>query len=283
MDAESNEGVLQAGSFKEVLSVSIPALIVALSPPHKYADCELCPARTQPFSERLKWRWFNFRLTILVLPLQRQLRWLYRFLELLGLIAALSLDAFYLIIPEPESFMRKFLSFVTVLLLIGAPSYMIIREPQDFNVTAQILFSLLLFAATIWLSGEANNEKAKKEASARWLPAAESAYKQLTTISHNVSRMRANQKEACSKIDPLIPAALAEQCKGLKHMFDLQCRETGQNLESIKNQLDTAVADWDMFIQANCAKDECGAIDLRIKKHLAKLVETEEGESTTGS
>jgi hypothetical protein len=75
-------------------------------------------------------------------PKNKLLLWNY-----LALVAStvLSLELLYFIIQKPFRIMKKAISFLTALALIAVPSYLLIKHPSYYNVTAQILFNILLF------------------------------------------------------------------------------------------------------------------------------------------
>jgi len=241
---------------------------MGLAPLPKYSRCDICPVSSAPFTERFTGRLMLLEIGLGGFPKNKLLLWSY-----LALVTStvLSFELLYFIIQKPFRIMKKAISFLTALALIAVPSYLLIKHPSYYNVTAQILFNILLFGAALWFANEQNTEKARKEASSKWLPAAEGACKQLITIAHIVSRMRTNQKASCSKIDPLIPEAISSECKSLKHFFELQCKETGEDFSTIKNQLDNAISHWEMFIAENCESDSCFEISQRIEGHKRKL------------
>jgi hypothetical protein len=251
-------------------------LAIAFGPPQDLSLCDMCPTRATPFLKRTLTRATLIHVTTAYASLSKvKTRSIVAFLSvlsfLLSLLIASLLESIYCCLPNTLPSMKTFISLAACAALISVPSYILIHDSTQYNVTCQVLFSILLFGASIWFSYELNNAKAKKEASSKWLPAAEGAAKQLMTMSHTVDRMRTRQSSACGKIKPLITPERTTDCKALEHFFGIQCEESAENLSTIKNQLDEAASQWDMFINENCEFGECLRINQRIEQLRNKL------------
>jgi len=158
--------------------------------------------------------------------------------------------------------MRVILSALLIIVCILVPTYLAANTPQAFNPLAQVLFSIVLTGASVWFGISLNDKNARKEAARQWLPAAETACKQLLTISNTAERMRLTQETACNSIEPLLPKL--ETSLPVKQMVDVQCRETAEKLATLRDHIDSAVSHWEVFIASNCEKGECDAISVRI-------------------
>ncbi|MGB2807648.1 MAG: hypothetical protein WBC22_07905 [Sedimentisphaerales bacterium] len=160
--------------------------------------------------------------------------------------------------------MKSTISFFFVIALIGVPSYLLIKHPQHYNVASQILFNLMLFGASTWFGISVNNKKSMKEATAKWVPAAETACKQLLTISATAERMKRTVTQSCKRIEPVISHLESAQLEPLKCIIESQCRETAEKLANLRNHVDNAVSHLEVFIGANCEGGECDEIANRI-------------------
>ena len=168
--------------------------------------------------------------------------------------------------------MKNTITLIIIGLLIAAPTYMLITDVALYNEATQLLFSILLFMAALWFGTQLNTRQARRAATDKWLPAAETACKDLLTISITAERMRRTQKGICSNIEPLIPAEDKEKFRGLNLLIDNQCRETASNLSTLRSSIDTAVSNWKVFIAANCDGADCDIIDHRIEEHRTMLL-----------
>jgi len=166
--------------------------------------------------------------------------------------------------------MKSFVSLIVIAACLGIPIYILLERPQDFNPLVQFLVSLLLTAASIWFGVSVNNRAARKEAAKAWLPAAETACKQLLTISATAARMRATEAQSCKSLEPLLPTG-GTDCKPIKQLLEIQCRETSEKLAMLKDHIDNAVSHWEVFIGNNCDRGECEDIFTRIDTERQKL------------
>jgi hypothetical protein len=128
------------------------------------------------------------------------------------------------------------------------------------------MFSVFLTAASTWLGIAVNNKRARHDATAKWLPAAETACKQLLTLSATAERMRKTQSTACSTIDPVIADADPKIIRPLKALVELQCRETSEKIATLRDHIENAISHWQVFIGTNCEGQDCELIDARLRE-----------------
>jgi len=221
--------------------------------------CEWCASRNDPFVRRVFARFVSLIIWMPVVPSSKILLNLWR---ILLLAFALALEIALTVIGSQYISMRVIISALLIIVCIAVPSYLVVQTPQAFNPLAQVLFSILLTGASIWFGISLNDRQARKEAARQWLPAAETACKQLLTISNTAERMRLTQATACNSIEPLLPKL--ETSLPVKQMVDVQCRETAEKLATLRDHVDSAVSHWEVFIANNCEKGECDAISFRI-------------------
>lgn len=231
-------------------------------PPQK-STCITCPpGRTDPFLHRVIWRALLPFLIYRILPKKKPVIFALAIPALAyGLITESIIETIYAL----EENMSALISGVAVLALVIIPSYLLMKSPALYNVPVQILFSVFLTAASTWLGISINNKRAKRDATAKWLPAAETACKQLLTLSATAERMKKTQVQSCSTIDPLIPDDGSGNMKPLKAIVALQCRETAEKLATLRDHIENSISHWQVFIGTNCEGNECQIIDQRLQ------------------
>lgn len=162
--------------------------------------------------------------------------------------------------------MSSVISALLVLVSIAVPSYLMSQTPASYNVPTQIMFSVFLTAASTWFGISVNNKRARHDATAKWLPAAETACKQLLTLSATAERMKRTQTQACDTIDPVISDGDPKTMKPLKALIGLQCRETSEKLATLRDHIENSISHWQVFIGTNCEGSECALIDARLQE-----------------
>jgi hypothetical protein len=222
-------------------------------------SCALCASKYDPFYRRVFVRLFSLVAWLNIFPSTKLLSilWLIFLLPF-----AVALEVALTAVASQYTSMRVILSALLIIVCILVPTYLVANTPQAFNPLAQVLFSIVLTGASVWFGISLNDKNARKEAARRWLPAAETACKQLLTISNTAERMRLTQTTACNSIEPLLPKL--ETSLPIKQMVDVQCRETAEKLATLRDHIDSAVSHWEVFIASNCEKGECDAISFRI-------------------
>jgi hypothetical protein len=188
------------------------------------------------------------------------------FLLAYGLIAESFIETF----ATAKENMNTLISAVLVLALIAVPSYLLIETPQSFTVPTQVMFSVFLTAASTWLGISINNKRARRDATGKWLPAAETACKQLLTLSATAERMKRTQARACTAVDPLLPQG-DPRFDALKVVVELQCRETAEKLATLRDHIENAISHWQVFIGANCEGADCVLIEARLQECRERL------------
>lgn len=174
--------------------------------------------------------------------------------------------------------MNTFISALIALALIAVPSYLLSKNPASYNAPTQIMFSLFLAATSTWLGISVNNKRARRDATAKWLPAAETACKQLLTLSSTAERMKRTQAQTCNAIDPILSGVDENTSKPLKAFMGLQCRETSEKLATLRDHIENSISHWQVFIGSNCEGDECRLIDARLqdcRQHLFSQIDEE--------
>jgi hypothetical protein len=193
---------------------------------------------------------------------------------LYGLIA----ESFIETVATGKENMNSVISAFFVLTLIAIPSYLMSKSPALYNVPTQIMFSIFLTVASTWFGISVNNKRARHEATAKWLPAAETACKQLLTLSATAERMRRTQARACDTIDPIIADGDSKAMNPVKALIRLQCQETSEKLANLRDHIENAFSLWQVFIGTNCEGDECALIDARLQERRQQLFSQIDGQ-----
>jgi hypothetical protein len=182
-----------------------------------------------------------------------------------GLLYGLIAESIIETVANGKENMSSVISAILVLALIGIPSYLMSKNPALYNVPTEIMFSVFLTAASTWLGISVNNKHARHDATAKWLPAAETACKQLLTLSATAERMKRTQAQVCDTIDPIISDGDQQAMKPLKALIQLQCRETSEKLATLRDHIENSFSLWQVFIGTNCEGNECALIDERLQ------------------
>jgi len=124
------------------------------------------------------------------------------------------------------------------------------------------MLAVASIAASYRLSKPIANAQARKT----WLPFAEIACTNLTTIGLMAERMRRMQRGDCGRMMESLDASARDRCKSLFPVLDTQCRESAEKLASIRDQIRSAQNTWETFIRQNCDGVECEEIDQRLRE-----------------
>lgn len=159
---------------------------------------------------------------------------------------------------------------IAAIVFFLAPIYLALR-PKDFTPLVQVLFSLFLFLTSFWIGFTKETERAKRQASDKWLPQAESVIYRLLTLHNNVKRFADIAKNSCDKTKCDLPELEKDEMRAVKIKIQTDCESTSQRLTDIAFQLEDATEDWRRFIAANCTGDECTRIFMAIKERRVQL------------
>ena len=230
-------------------------------------SCIFCPpGRKDPFILRIIWRGL---LPLLLLWRCQINEFLFLLLFLLLIIPALVyglvVESLIETIAAAKENMNTLFSAIVVLVLILVPTYLISQRSESYSAPVQLMFSVFLTAASTWFGVSINNKRARREATGKWLPAAETACKTLLTLSVTAERMKRTQAHACSAIEPIVADSDQNVVKPVKALIDLQCRETAEKLATLRDHIENAISTWQLFIGTNCEGEECALIDQRLQ------------------
>jgi len=158
-------------------------------------------------------------------------------------------------------------------LLIALSVYLVTRHPQYYNQLAQVLFDMLLLGVSLWAGITFSREEAEKNATDRWLPAAEGACYELLTMSATVERMRLRQEKVCQSMKQFFPSdSSTDGAVPIQHVAKMRCEECAENLRTLQNHVENSIKSWHLFIEYNCA-EWCQPIKERLgdrRKELAQ-------------
>ena len=166
---------------------------------------------------------------------------------------------------------KTFFSFAIIIALITLPTFILSERPQFYNPLTQVLFDLLLFAASLWFAFTISNKEAKKNATDKWLPAAETACNELLTMSTTTERMRLSQAKSCESLQLVFPDIPAEKLAPVKQFFESHCGQCRGNLTDLKNHVENSFRNWEVFITKNCEQAECQTIRSRLRERRNEL------------
>jgi hypothetical protein len=225
--------------------------------------CIFCPpGRKDPFILRIIWRGL---LPLLLLGRRQINGFLFLLLIIPALVYGLVVESLIETIAGAKENMNTLFSAIVVLVLVLVPTYLMSQRPESYSAPVQLMFSVFLTAASTWFGVSINNKRARREATGKWLPAAETACKTLLTLSVTAERMKRTQAQACSAIEPVVADSDQNVVKPVKALIDLQCRETAEKLATLRDHIENAISTWQLFIGTNCEGEECALIDERLQ------------------
>lgn len=161
---------------------------------------------------------------------------------------------------------------ISILLLLGPPAYLA-YSPQAYTPLVDTMFSVLLFMMAFWLGRDVDHEKAREEASQKWLPQAEAVTYRLLTLSGNVRSFAVRTKQSCTESACELPELKEDALKSVRIKLKADCTASSDRLEDIGNQLEDAIGDWQRFIAANCRGEECGRIFAAIQERRERIMQ----------
>jgi hypothetical protein len=170
---------------------------------------------------------------------------------------------------------------ILIAILIGFPTAIVWGNSSFYNPLTQVLFDFLLLGVSVWFGAVMSNEQAKKQATEKWIPAAESACKALLTMEALIERRRRKRAKVHQELEPFIREIPTES--PVESVLKMRCSECSESLSSLKLQIKNSLSTWDVFIETNCEDQVCEAIQKRLdetKKWLSAALEEDFGEPT---
>ena len=143
-------------------------------------------------------------------------------------------------------------SWILALAFIFVPVLLVAFVPSVYNPLAQVLFSFMLFAASLWLGVSISTKEAEQRATSIWLASAESACRELLTMSETAKRLRRRQGAVCQFIDKIVPSNAPQQQESVKNLLSMRCGECAFDIATLQNHMDNIYANWSVFINSNC-------------------------------
>jgi len=170
-------------------------------------------------------------------------------------------------------FSNKKLTILIILVVVSIafPTAIVWIAPDSYDARAEVLFDIILAAASIWIGDIMRKEQAEKHATDKWIPAAESACKALLAMSATIERMRLKQAKACESLEPILSNIPAEKLTPVKTVIKLRCDACSENLSNLRFHIDNSFSDWDAFIETNCDDEVCEGVHRRLDEKRQEL------------
>ena len=148
----------------------------------------------------------------------------------LALFVALLVEFSYVTIDAIGGITMRTLFWTISLLMLFAPSVLLLRYPAMYNPLTAFLLSFGLFALAAWASHLQTEASAVKSANQRWLPQAESACDRLVNLCYTIKRFQ--QAIACSCEDLREHVAQLDDLENLpiKLFVRQQCEKFGKQI-----------------------------------------------------
>lgn len=161
---------------------------------------------------------------------------------------------------------KLLLPFSLVFLLFILPILLTAISPTSYNALAQVLLSLLLTIASVWAGDAVSRSRQDKQATEKWIPAAEMVSNELLTMTASIERMCRARSEANEKLEMFMPDGPQEAPSLAKEIVKMRCGDCSEKMEYLKNHVDNSYRNWDIFISSNCDEQQCSEIHRRLKE-----------------
>ncbi len=226
-------------------------------------QCDSCPpSRYEPFKEKVIFRIFLLYGIFCFLDLNK---WINRILFLMpSILIGLTVEAIYAIYFLGVNQMKTIIFGILSIAIIGISCYVVAQKPGWNNPLTNMLFSVLLAFTSIIVGSSINENKIRREGTNRWMPAAESACKELITISYTISKLQNIQSNLCKQLEGFLPSKDDGGSTPLKTILENKCQNCCSELTTIKNHVDKSIEDWEVFLSNNCEEGECEQIFSRL-------------------
>jgi len=155
--------------------------------------------------------------------------------------------------------------FLMVAFVVGPPIYLAYK-PEHFTPLVDVLFSLFLTFLAYSIGQASQKVEISQQANDRWLPQAESVIRRLLTLHSNVFGLAVTTRTSCTRSECDLPELQEPKMKAVRMKMQAECSAVSQRLDDIANQLEDAVADWERFVVANCAGEDCSRIAQQIEE-----------------
>ena len=196
-----------------------------------------------------------------------------------AVVLELTYRSFTFVLERP---MRLFL-WLSVLVLVIGPSYLLVYYPEQYNAFAAFLLNIGLCAVSIYASARSSAAQAKLHANDRWLPQAESACDRLLTLQHALKCFQLQTKHVCEDIGTYLPELREKKNNSVRALLQRQCNDSANRLQDFVNQVTSLVGDWRRFIRDNCQLGECETIFQNLDEVSTRLnVEYETAKASFG-
>ncbi len=216
--------------------------------------CMMCPpSNEEPFFFRILHR-ICFLLALLFLyPLNFKNRWVSGYSGIVAVVLLFLPVVAACIVYEPAKLIVVLgvrnmktvgLALITVVFIMLSV-YLVAEKPEWHNPLVDMLFSVILCTVSIGVGLSLNKRLIAQEATNHWMPAAESACKDLITIQATVSRLQNSHNRVCSQLEKFLPP---ENKEPLKALLESKCTNCGNQLATVIDHLHKAVQDWEVFL-----------------------------------
>ena len=235
-------------------------------------DCITCPPDPEwPYLHRVMQRIGLVYFVLVLLP-----NWRYRVFRLLWdcmmivllLPIVVGCAMWELVVPPFANGgidMKTWVSGSLAVLTVVGSWWMLGARPEFNNQLSDFLTNMLVAVFAILLGSSLNEKKITKAATDKWMPAAESACKELIVIASSVERIQEGHGLICGQIDRYLPTAEEGQ-PPVRLLLESKCKHCGAELSTVKSQVNKAISDWETFLGSNCESKECEQIQNRLKE-----------------
>ena len=147
-----------------------------------------------------------------------------------------------------QGFDKRFIVFGVAIILIVVVNLILSMQKGFYNESTQVLFNIFLTAVSVCAGIFYSNKKAEKDATEKWMPAAEAALKSLYVLKTIIERRqekRGQEVEGGKVFEPFLKNS--GDVTAANAFLNYRCGECNETLLSLKLQIMSGIKSWGVF------------------------------------
>jgi len=159
-----------------------------------------------------------------------------------------------------------------VLALIGIPSYLVSKDPENWNALSEMLFQVTTALLSVFIGYRLSKISSEKSVTRKWLRPAQAACNQIKVMENQTQRLRNTRKTTCDELQEFLKDLDDSKRQPIEKIVTTKCEGCKARLADLQDHLSNAYETWRIFIHENCEKIvECDDIDVELAKFAKSL------------